>query len=80
MDAPPIQEEQLDLGPILVRCACFPVEMVNSMISSGLAEAATSLLDREADLNSAMECHRTEHESGDLRTQLRPRLLNSTDD
>jgi Lantibiotic dehydratase, N terminus len=53
MDVPPIQDKQLDLGPILVRCACFPVEMVNSMISSGLAEAATSLLDREADLHSA---------------------------
>jgi hypothetical protein len=55
MDHSPSHDKGLNIGPILVRCACFPVEMADSMISPGLAEAADSWLDREEDLRSASE-------------------------
>jgi len=53
MDYPPSRDKGLNIGPILVRCACFPVEMADPLISSGLAEAANSWLDREEELRSA---------------------------
>jgi hypothetical protein len=52
MDLSPCRDQGLNIGPILFRCACFPIEMANPLISSGLAEAANSWLDREAELQS----------------------------
>ena len=52
MDHSPCRDKGLNIGPILVRCACFPIEMANPMISSELAEAANSWLDREEKLQS----------------------------
>jgi Lantibiotic dehydratase, N terminus len=45
--------KRLDLGPLLIRRACFPFEMASSITSTALATAATCLLDQEAELQSA---------------------------
>jgi hypothetical protein len=52
MDLSPYRDKGLNIGPILFRCACFPIEMADPLISSGLAEAANSWLDREEELQS----------------------------
>ncbi len=45
----------LDVGPVLFRCACFPVEMADSISSPDLTMEADSWLDREENLRSVAE-------------------------
>ncbi len=54
-DNPSDRGNGLDVGPVLFRCACFPVEMADSISSPDLTMEADSWLDREENLRSDAE-------------------------